>query len=243
MKLPIICAECSRGFSEAFSSGFWKAVTIEDIRDDGIYTVQCVNGHTTKTILQEQKFEILFQIGAYAIADGYYREAISSFTSSLEQLYAFFIRAALSEKGVSDEATGRMWHYMKNQSERQLGAFIVIYTSELGKAPVLLDEKLISCRNKVIHQGLIPDRNKAVEYGEAVRSVMHPIMKEVNNRYPIGVQKLISQHLSRGYNQNAGVLTSTLSIKMIISLLHGSVSEDIPLDAAIHALPKYQDKR
>ena len=46
--------------------------------------IKCSRSHETTAILQEQKFEILFDIGAHAILDGYYREAVSSFTSSLE---------------------------------------------------------------------------------------------------------------------------------------------------------------
>lgn len=66
-------------------------ITLE-FRDDGCYGVCCSRGHTSVTILQEQKFEILFDIGANAIIDGYYRESISSFTSSLERFYEFCIK-------------------------------------------------------------------------------------------------------------------------------------------------------
>ena len=52
-----------------------------EFRDDGRYEITCPKGHSSFTIPQQQKFELLFDIGAYAITDGYYREAISSFTS------------------------------------------------------------------------------------------------------------------------------------------------------------------
>ena len=32
-------------------------------------------GMRQSTVLQQQKFEVLFEIGAHAILDGYYREA------------------------------------------------------------------------------------------------------------------------------------------------------------------------
>ncbi len=73
-----------------------------ELRDDGRYEFTCENGHTTVTVLQEQKFEVLFDLGAHAILDGYYREAVASFTSSLERFYEFFIKAALFENDISE---------------------------------------------------------------------------------------------------------------------------------------------
>ena len=104
MKLPIICSECMRqdvASAEMFTSLEW--------RDDGRYETTCPKGHSSITILQELKFELLFDIGAYAIADGYYREAVSSFTSSLERFYEFFISSVLLEKGVKEDDRIKSW--------------------------------------------------------------------------------------------------------------------------------------
>lgn len=54
--------------------------------------MHCSHGHKTTTIVQNPKYEILFDIGANAIVDGYYREAVSSFTSSLERFYEYSIK-------------------------------------------------------------------------------------------------------------------------------------------------------
>lgn len=53
---------------------------------------ECQKGHKNFVILQEERFETLFQIGANAIIDGYYREAVNSFTTSLERFYEFSIK-------------------------------------------------------------------------------------------------------------------------------------------------------
>ena len=84
MKLPIVCAQCMR-------DDLQNATQIASLEfgDDGKYEVVCPKGHKSITLLQQQKFELLFDIGAYAIVDGYYREAVSSFTSSLERCYEF----------------------------------------------------------------------------------------------------------------------------------------------------------
>ena len=66
MKLAIICPDCATASTPEYSP-----VTVE-MRDDGFYRITCPAGHTSLTALQEQKFEILFDIGAYALLDGYY---------------------------------------------------------------------------------------------------------------------------------------------------------------------------
>ncbi|RKR31632.1 hypothetical protein [Paraburkholderia sp. BL17N1] len=57
--------------------------------------------------LRQQKYEALFQIGAYATEDGYYREPVSSFTASLERFYEFFVRAATDDDGVGPTRSAR----------------------------------------------------------------------------------------------------------------------------------------
>ncbi len=76
-----------------------------NIRDDGIYEATCPEGHKTYTLLQQLLFEVLFDIGAYAITDGYYREAVSSFTASLERFYEFYVKVISLKYGVSPKTS------------------------------------------------------------------------------------------------------------------------------------------
>ena len=114
MKIPVACSQCMR---EHIDDVPWVSV---DIRDDSVYEFICPKGHKAVVTLQEQLFEVLFDIGANAIEDGYYREAVSSFASSLERFYEFYIRAALAENAVADEAVEQSWRFIRKQSERQL---------------------------------------------------------------------------------------------------------------------------
>jgi len=77
MRLMVSCMQCLQEFGKP-SNEFARV----EFRDDGRYELTCSVGHTTTTILQQQKFEVLFEIGAYAILDGYYREAVSSFSTT-----------------------------------------------------------------------------------------------------------------------------------------------------------------
>lgn len=80
MRLRTTCMECFR--VDGKPSELANSV---ELRDDGLYQITCSRGHVTVTAIQEQKFEILFDLGAMALLDGYTREAVSSIAASLGQ--------------------------------------------------------------------------------------------------------------------------------------------------------------
>lgn len=75
------------------------AVLVE-FRDDGLYKVACPRGHVTVTAIQEQKFEVLFDLGAMALLDGYTREAVSSMAASLECFFEYYVLAISLKHGI-----------------------------------------------------------------------------------------------------------------------------------------------
>ena len=170
-------------------------VQIVDIRDDGLYEITCQNGHTTITALQEQKFEVLFDIGAHAIFDGYYREAVSSFKSSLERFYEFYIKVISRIHNVSPEEYDLFWKMVANQSERQIGAFVCLYLFENKKSPTVLKDKWHKFRNEVIHKGKIPEINQALEYGEVVLQLIEPVLQDLKTHHSQYVQEIVKEHI------------------------------------------------
>jgi hypothetical protein len=215
MKIPIFCLTCSIG-----GKSDDRPLKVVVVRDDGRYEAVCNNGHSIIILLQQLKFEVLFDIGAYAIADGYYREAVSSFTSSLERFFEFAIRVILHNRGVTAEVIDTVWRQISNQSERQLGAFIVLYSSEFQSLPRLLTTKDIKFRNDVIHKGKIPQRNEAVIYGNTILCLVRPILRKLVDDYSVSAQQAISDHLTQCRNSSAdpnkGV--SIMSVETILSL-------------------------
>lgn len=196
-----------------------RPIATVEIRNDGRYEVICSKGHKSVTILQQQKFEVLFDIGAYAIVDGYYREAVSSFTASLERFYEFVIMAILFDNGISEEAFKQAWKLVERQSLRQLGAFIFIYLTEFGMPPTLLSRNKVDFRDEVIHQGRIPTRQEALDYGQAVLDIVRPTLKQVKEKYPNGVQKTVLQHLKEcRASENDTCPVSTMATRTILSL-------------------------
>ncbi|MBM4867551.1 hypothetical protein HYO49_13480 [Vibrio parahaemolyticus] len=236
MKLNISCFECHR---QDLNSLFDHVEVV--LRDDGLYETICPNGHTELTVLSNVKFEVLFEIGAHAILDGYYREAISSFSSSLERFYEFFLKVLMTEKGLEWESILNSWKSVSNQSERQLGAYIIMYTSELGEHPPLLKGKLVNLRNKVIHQGKIPTKDEVMEYGQAVLDVIRPVLKMINERYSKGAETFMEKHQSDSYSHvPCRRVASSLFVTTILNITKSSVDEESKF---VDALRKLEDKR
>jgi hypothetical protein len=112
MRLAITCMSCFQADGKPSD----EAVSVE-MRDDGLYSVTCRRGHTTVTAIQEQKFEILFDIGAMALLDGYPREAVSSIASALERFYEYCIQVLWHRhtqdhpcQGITTSSSGRGRH-------------------------------------------------------------------------------------------------------------------------------------
>lgn len=222
MKLPVTCAQCMQ---EDIASAMVNAIL--EFKDDGRYETTCPKGHSSVTLLQQQKFEILFDIGAYAIQDGYYSEAVSSFSSALERFYEFFIKVVCISKDIDWTKTEEAWKVVSNQSERQLGAFIFLHLQETGSKPTLLSNHKVKFRNEVIHKGKIPDRVQAIDYGQAVLNVVRPLLKRLKDEYDEAVQTATHHHLINTRNPaDDDVAVSTLCISTIVSLSNGEPAHD-----------------
>lgn len=178
MRFISSCAQCDN--ENGRSRLFWL-----QYNDSGRYDHVCHKGHSAVTITQLNRFEMLFEIGAYAITDGYYREAISSFTASLERFYEYFIRVICKSKNIEWDLIQETWKEVSAQSERQLGSFVFLYLLEFGEKPNLLSKKNIELRNKVVHKGKIPTREDAVDFGQEVLDLVRPVISKLRERYHV----------------------------------------------------------
>ena len=159
MKIFLRCPSCN--LEEQF--------TIELLpKNDCVYEVSCPKGHSFRANILYHEFEKLFEVAVNALADDYLREALGSFAASHERFMELFIRIAMKTNGVNDEQLKDTWKKISRQSERQLGAFIVLFVWEFGTQPPLLTPGLIELRNKVVHQGYFPTKDECLKYGKAV---------------------------------------------------------------------------
>jgi hypothetical protein len=177
MRLPISCAACQLQFGAP--TGMFSDC---EFRDDGCYNLTCGRGHETLTVLQQHRFEILFEIAVYAILDGYYREAVSSFTSGIERFYEYALRILF--EGRPAELFEACWKSVASQSERQLGAFIFAWATKFGEAPKVLAQRQVEVRNRVIHKGQIPTKAEAIEYGNSALGLARPQVRRLQEVMP-----------------------------------------------------------
>lgn len=214
MRIPLSCMKCFQVDGHP-DDMLYQA----ELQDNGLYWMKCRAGHETVTCLQEQKFELLFDLAANAIVDGYYREAVSSFNSSLERFWEFYVHVICEKAQISEESFTATWKKVAAQSERQLGAFAFLYLVENATPPQLLPDAMTKFRNDVIHKGKIPTRQEAVTYGQEILNLIVPVLKALKAEYSELIGKIVGQHISNTQQQIAGTPhTSFMSIPTNISL-------------------------
>lgn len=238
MKLIMPCMAC---FQELGHPTF-EFATLE-FRDDGRYEVCCSRGHKSVTILQQQKFEILFDIGANAIIDGYYREAVSSFTSSMERFYEFCIKVFCTKRKLEHSVFSKTWKEVSNQSERQLGAFLFLWASEFGEVPVLLSNTDTKFRNDVIHKGKIPTKEEALKFGNAILNIIRPKIEQLKISYSKEISTVTFEHiLSCSKLNDSQVPGGTMCVNTIVSLSSGEESHNKQsLEEALSGVSKWRE--
>ncbi len=215
MKMMLACPECHPGLT-----GILPTLQHVEVTDNGYYLLTCVYGHKALIVNQQQKFEILFENGAHALIDGYYRESILSFTASLERFYEFFIRLINRAYKTDLKILDTVWKHVVSQSERQLGAYIFLYLHTFKENPQLLHSSKVSLRNNVAHKGYIPTKDEALEYGQAVLNIISDVIIRLKIEYQEPINQEILSHIQKGYEkaQNLGLKPSTFHTATIISM-------------------------
>ncbi len=229
MRLPISCMECFR----VDGSPSDVAMSVE-IRDDGLYQVTCPRNHVTVTAIQEQKFEVLFDLGAMALLDDYTRESVSSMAASLERFFEYYVLVVSLKHDIAYEKFIKAWNPISRLSERQLGAFLFLYLIENKRPlePLILDAKpefegrsrkrtptWIAFRNDVIHKGYIPSAEEVIEYGNLVYQFIYRLIGELKANCAEFMQKATFHHVARAHSAGAGQPVGTMSVPTLISLV------------------------
>jgi hypothetical protein len=205
MLLDLICFDClmeqvNKGEPSVFD-GTSIPTPFEQVNNDGVYEVNCAKGHNSKTIIDNINFEILFEYGLNAIIDGYYREAVSSITSAMERYFEFFIKTILRNSTTDFDSISNVWKKISSQSERQLGAYIMLYFQAFGREPLLLNQnKEVPFRNSVIHKGYIPTKQEAIDYGNSVMKIIEQSLIDLKNKFPKETELTFEKY---GYKKNA----------------------------------------
>lgn len=188
-----------------------------ELNDENLYEFVCPKNHHSLTQLQEQKFEILFDIASLALLDGYTKEAVSSYSSSLERFIEYCILIFSLKNSVTIDAFSQTWKQMANQSERQIGAFSILCLQEGINNRI--EAKRSEFRNKVIHKGYISSSKEAIDYGQYVMSFIQDTLKELNKMSGEYLQQAMNIHLTKNGDKVSGnVRLANASMPTIISL-------------------------
>ena len=210
MRLPIPCMQCLK--EQGHPS---VQMMVVEMRDDGLYSAVCEKSHTTITALQQQKFEILFDLGAMALLDGYPKEAITSMAAALERFYEVYVRVICIKHGVDQEFIQKAWRQVENQSERQFGAYILASLLDRNTVgPITIEEVKPTLsgiskantrtwrafRNAVVHKGYLPPTDEALAYGNIVFSHINQLAQELKDGSAEHIQRATLLHLSRAHS-------------------------------------------
>jgi phage FluMu protein Com len=174
MKFPFRCPSCG-------------ALNPIEYKADDHYKFECHRcNQMNEALIKKEKFELLFEFGSWAFLDGYYREAVANFATSLERFLEFWIRTIRHKYSVSDEHFEKMWKLIPKQSERQLGAFAMLYLFETGAFPHFLNSNRLKTkfRNDVVHAGKIPSIDETVAYADLVFELIRSLLIELYNIAP-----------------------------------------------------------
>lgn len=243
MRLRTTCLECFNvdGQPPELASSV-------ELRDDGLYQVTCSRGHVTVTAVQQQKFEILFDLGAMALLDGYTREATSSIAASLERFFEYYMLVVSLKHGIAYEQFLKAWAPISALSERQIGAFLFLYVVENKKPlePLILNAKpkldgrgrgdtptWSAFRNSVIHKGYIPSTVEVIEYGNLVYQFIYRLIGDLRANSSKFMREATFRLLARAHSADANHAVSTMSVPTLISL----VRDEGPVQHLREALP------
>jgi hypothetical protein len=233
LHLILPCGECIR------TGRLGGAFAYAEYRDDDCYDSVCPAGHKSVAVLQQQRFELLFEMGSYAVLDGYYREAISSFAASLERFFEFAIRVLLLETSGSDVLFQSCWKKVSSQSERQLGAFTLLWASRFKDVPPILPTKLATFRNEVIHKGKIPSRKEAIDFGDEILLRLAGMIERLETELSEQIILVTHFHLREITPRGAGGPVTTTGENTIVSLARDKKAEPIQsLDFHLRELDK-----
>lgn len=224
-----------------------------EMNNDGLIFSTCSKGHTTVTIIQEQKFEILFEFGCMALLDGYPREAITSIATALERFYEFVLNIICLKHNIDVDTFDKVWKNVSNQSERQFGAYLFTYFIEKnGNIPPSIDtikptlqevsktktKTWKQFRNNVVHKGYIPSHNEASAYIELVFNHIWEILEDIKENYEKEIRQSIFNHQSKKHPKDNESTVSCMSIPTIVSLNKKRES----FHQALQNLKNYKDK-
>jgi hypothetical protein len=230
--------------SGALLKGRDQALIEMELTDDGFFSGTCKQGHKIVAVLQNPKYELLFDLGGLALLDGYTREAVSSFAVALERFYEFCIKLFFIDLKIDQSTYKEYWKNVSNQTERQFGCFNTAYLTLFKKNPVLLSNSDVEFRNRVTHKGYIPSVKEVFEYGNTVGASIQIITKEfIAYSKDVFMHEVFSRFQSMMESKKTdGVPISTMNIPTMLNTTHEDFVKEteFSLEKKIESMKTYR---
>lgn len=194
--------------------------------EDMIAPIQCARGHKTVAMLQSQKFEVLLESGATALAAGFTLEAAATFSAAFERFMEFAAKVMLLHMGMDTAAYDEMFKEMARQSERQIGSFMALHALVLGVAykPV---PKIAKFRNDTIHKGTIPTPDEVTSFCSLIYTEIVRTAKLLREHCDKSINAVIMDDLQiRRKKVPAGVQVATVATSGLYSLTNLDAKEN-----------------
>lgn len=193
MQIFAMCMECQKELGHPSFEPFFVPYY-----EDRIAHITCSRGHKSVYIIQSQKFEILMESGVNALAAGFTLEACASFSAALERLYEFALKVIATHRDVNEDAYMETYREMSRQSERQLGAFLVLFVLQFGSA-YKPNRSIAEFRNSVIHKGLIPTPEQACDFCSKVYLEILSITERLQTELSEAIDQVVLADLQERY--------------------------------------------
>jgi hypothetical protein len=191
MKIFAMCMECMKELGRPSFEPF-----LVPYYDDRIAYVECSQGHRSALVIQAQKFEVLMESGASALADGYTLEAVASFSTALERFFEFCLKVISTHREIEAEVYEEMFKDLARQSERQIGAFLVLFALERGRS-YRLNTSVVEFRNRTIHKGVIPTPDEAEKFCSQVYAQVHEVFGELRESLSTAINSVVMSENAR----------------------------------------------
>jgi hypothetical protein len=162
---------------------------VGELNNDLYAICTCPQGHKFLSGLMHHVPDVLYMSAVSAFRKECYSESILSFTAAFERTCELFFKAFSLRHGSSIELVDEMWTELKNQSERQYGAFCLAYcitTSSAWKA----DNKQVEFRNKVVHKGYIATKSEAELYAGYITEKLNMTIALLSEKFKEECQKI-----------------------------------------------------
>jgi hypothetical protein len=229
MIVRLFCPQCTFEATKGLPRSVVPVLSpVSRLSDNGEYEVTCSVGHVSTVVLDNLKFELLFDMGINALIDGYPREAVSSFAACLERFQEFAFRVAMAHSDAGVDSITDAWKLMSRQSERQLGAYIAAMLVLTKEPPrVLSPGKQVSFRNDVVHAGYVPTDQEAIDFGDAVLLMVYEALDVLRSAAPEALVSTYAAMAPKSKVVPPEEFTGRVNVLTTIDVRHPPTGEDI----------------